>query len=81
MTVLDRLSPALPLKLKTTRIGPKEKRGGEEKKKVFSYWLSPAPITAQRRKADHLGASQSERCGRESGTAQAVLFIKHTPPN
>lgn len=34
VTVLDPLSPALPLKLKTTRVSPKETREG---KKVWSY--------------------------------------------
>lgn len=79
MTVLDRLRPALPLSdLKTTREGPEEKEGG---KKVSSDWRSLAPITTEGRKADHLRGSQSESGGREHGTAQAVLFIKHTPTN
>lgn len=60
----DRLSPALTLNLKTTRAGPEEKReGGGE---VLGYWHPLAPITAETRKADHLGASQSESCGREA---------------
>lgn len=77
VTLLAPLSPALPLKLKTTRVCPEEKR----EKKFFCYWLSLAPITVERRKADHLVASQSESCGREPRIVQPVLFIKHTPPN
>lgn len=69
VTLLARLSPALPLKLKTTRVCPEEKR----EKKVFSYWLFLAPITAERRKADHLIASQSGAVGGSSG--QYRLFF------
>uniref|UniRef100_A0A3Q4AGE0 Cyclin-dependent kinase inhibitor 1B n=1 Tax=Mola mola TaxID=94237 RepID=A0A3Q4AGE0_MOLML len=83
-TVLDLLSPALPLNLKTTRrAGPEEKRGNRTKKrkKVESYRRPRAPITAEGRKADHLGGNQSASSGRERGQHRLFFSYKHTPTN
>lgn len=55
--------------------GKREEKRGKE---VFTYWQPKSPMAAGQKKADHWGGSQSESCGRESSTVQAVLFIKHT---
>lgn len=81
-TVLDLLSPALPLNLKTTRrAGPEEKRGNRTKKrkKVESLQASPG--------SNHSGGKESRPLRRQpvseqwegARPAQAVLFIQtHT---
>lgn len=70
------LSALQLLELKTTSVGPEEKEG-----KKAQGLTSCFSNQSTERKSRPLRLSQSERSGWELQTAQAVLFIKHTPPN